>query len=172
VRVACKHTCCLRSFLPLELSFARTIHRFQGLQAGPVDDGKIPNMFPRIVCDPDVKASEGKATGLFYTAISRATTLGDPSGLNSAIYFTGSNLTRERIQQLTLKCNTKTTLMNVQRREQWVQHLERNTSHATSDDTEDMEELFQWIRSNVIPYTTLFERTTGYINAKRRSPSS
>jgi hypothetical protein len=71
------------------LAFARTIHKFQGLSAGPVDAGKIPNMYDCIICDPDMKQSEARATGLFYTALSRATTFGDSEGLNSAIYFMG-----------------------------------------------------------------------------------
>ena len=129
--VSCSFNCCTRTFIPLELSFARTIHKFQGLQAGPVDAGKLPNMFSRIVCDPDAKGAEGRATGLFYTAISRATTLGDQSGLHSAIYFTGTNLTRDRIKNLTLKADTSKQFDNVKRRRMWVDILETNT--VTSD---------------------------------------
>jgi hypothetical protein len=127
----CKFQCCKRTFLPLELAFARTLHRFQGLSAGPVDEGKIPNMFGVIVCDPDIRAVEGRATSFFYTMLSRATTLGDENGLNSAIYFTGPHLTKERIQNLTLKTNSNQTLQNVKRRTEWVHHLKRNTRDTT-----------------------------------------
>ena len=61
------------------------------LSAGPVDAGKIPNMYKCIVCDPDEKSFESSALGLLYTAVSRGTTLGDSDGMNSAVYFTGSS---------------------------------------------------------------------------------
>ena len=85
----CTSGCCTRLFLPLAVSYARTIHKFQGLTAGPVDKGKIPNMFDLLVVDPDEKQCEGSALGLLYTAVSRATTLGEDSSLGSAIYFAG-----------------------------------------------------------------------------------
>ncbi len=54
----CDKNCCLCTYVPLEVSYARTIHKFQGLTAGPVDEGKIPNMYQCIVCDPDEKNSK------------------------------------------------------------------------------------------------------------------
>ena len=83
------------------MSYARTIHKFQGLTAGPVNEGKIPNMYQCIICDPDEKKIEGTSLGLFYTATSRATTLGDDDGMNSAIYFSGNQFKEERIRGLT-----------------------------------------------------------------------
>ena len=94
--VFCRHC----SYVPLEVSYAWTIHKFQGLTAGPVDEGKIPNMYQCIVCDPD-KKFKGTFLGLFYTATSRATSLGNDDGLNSAIYFSGSQVREERIRGLT-----------------------------------------------------------------------
>ena len=64
VSVSCKFKCCQHTFVPLELSFARTIHKFQGLQAGPIDPGRTPNVFKRIICNPDTKSAEARATGL------------------------------------------------------------------------------------------------------------
>ena len=87
-------------YVPLEVLYARTIHKLQVLTAGPVDEGKIPNMYQCIVCDPDEKF-EGTSLGLFYTATPRATRLGDDDGLNSAIYFSGSQVREERIRGLT-----------------------------------------------------------------------
>ena len=69
-------------FVPLTLAYARTIHKFQGMSAGPVDEGKIKNMYDVIVCDPDEKSFQGTVLGLLYTATSRATTLGDDNGLD------------------------------------------------------------------------------------------
>ena len=92
--------CCTRTNLPLTLAYARTIHKFQGQSAGPVDKGKIPNIYGCIICDPDKSEVEGRALGLFYTALSRATTLGDDDGLNSANYFTGEDFNEKRIRNL------------------------------------------------------------------------
>jgi len=100
-----KSRCCRRVFMPLTLAYARTIHKFQGLTAGPVDEGKIPNMHNVIVCDPDEKHFEGTAIGLLYTAVSRATTLSDDDGLNSAIYFDGNCFKANRIRNLIIKEN-------------------------------------------------------------------
>jgi len=167
----CKFQCCQRSFLPLELAFARTLHRFQGLSAGPVDEGKIPNMFSVIICDPDIRAVEGRATGFFYTMLSRATTLGDENGLNSAIYFTGPNLTKERIQNLTLKTNSNQMLENVKRRTNWVNHLKLNTRDTTQVDEDRMRTVLEWAKQP-IHYNTLFARTNQYIQLtpKRNQP--
>jgi hypothetical protein len=49
------------------------------------------------------KKFEGNALGLLHTAVSRATTLGDPDGLNSAIYFDGTDFKANRIINLTRK---------------------------------------------------------------------
>jgi hypothetical protein len=146
------------------LSFARTIHKFQGLQAGPVDEGKLPNVFPRIVCDPDVKAAEGRATGLFYTAISRATTLGDSSGLDSAIYFIGPNLTRDRVVNLTLKANTTKSIENVKRRRAWVDLLESNTVVFPDEANESLKATLLWVTLRRIPYGALYSRSQQYAN--------
>ena len=58
---------------------------------GPVDPGKPPNVFKRIICDPDTKSAEARGTGVLYTAVSQATSLGDINGMNSAIYFIGED---------------------------------------------------------------------------------
>jgi hypothetical protein len=159
MRVPCSFKCCQRTFLPLELAFARTLHRFLGLSAGPVDPGKIENATTLIVCDPDIRGVEGKATGFFYTLISRATSFGDPNGLNSAIYFIGPNVTKERIQNLTLKSNTNTTLVNVQRRSAWVQHLEANTIDLSSITQRQMQETFAWARRPILSTSKMTNHT-------------
>ena len=96
VTVMCnKHCCCTRKFLPLALSFGRTVHTFQGQNAGIVDPGRPPNPVQRIICDPGTRAFEATNIGLFYTILSRATTLGtfqDTTQSNqkisdSAVYF-------------------------------------------------------------------------------------
>lgn len=162
MKVACKFHCCQRTYVPLDLAFARTIHRFQGLSAGPVDEGKIANMYECIICDPDIKASEVRATGLFYTALSRATTLGDDDGLNSAIYFTGNNITRDRIQNVTMKANKNEEYINVTRRRQWMNHLKKNAVKFKTNTTQKMKQVFKWTQNN-ISYSNLHRQIRNYI---------
>ena len=119
----CEKRCCSRTYVPLEISYARTIHKFQGLTAGPVDPGKIPNMYQCILCDPDEKKFEGTSLGLFYTAVSRATTLGDTNGLNSAIYFTGNQFKEQRIRRLTKLKGSDIDFVVAQKRAHWVSFL-------------------------------------------------
>ena len=177
VTVPCEYHCCERTFFPLDIAFARTVHRFQGLSAGPVDPGKIPNVYESIICDPDVKLAEGKATGLLYTALSRATTLGDDDGLNSAIYFEGSDIDRDRFQNLTLTTTTQQELKNVTKRSEWVQHLKQHTKTFDGVKPDDFDDVLNWTKTTYT-YDELFARIQKYCveknNGKRplTSPST
>jgi hypothetical protein len=137
------------------------VHKFKGLSAGPVDEGKIPNATPVIICDPDKQFVEGRATGFFYTMLSRATTFGDDDGLNSAIYFTGSDLTRDQIQRLTLKTNTNVTLVNVARQTTWVSHLERKIVDTSSITDKMLADLIKWADEKV-DYDVFYKRCLEY----------
>lgn len=121
------------------------------MSAGPVDEGKLPNMYHHIICDPDIRASEARATGLLYTAISRATTLGDDDGLNSAIYFQGNNLTRDRIQNVTMQNNNIHEYIGVTRRREWVQYLEQHTFPCGRVDTNIVRSVFNWSKTTISP---------------------
>ena len=48
---------------------------------------------------------EGNNPGLFYVLLSRATTIGNGGHLDSAIYFTGVNMSMNRV--LNLRLNAK-----------------------------------------------------------------
>jgi hypothetical protein len=133
------------------------VHKFEGLSAGPVDEGKIPNATPVIICDPDKQLVEGQATGFFYTMISSATTFGDDDGLNSAISFTGSDLIRDQIQRLTLKTNTNVTLVNVARQTAWVSYLERNIVETSSITDKMLADLIKWADEKV-HYDVFYKR--------------
>ena len=98
--MTCKHRCCKHTYLPLEICWAKTIHTFQGFNAGPSAPNQPPNMIRRIIVDPGTKQFEGNNPGLFYTIMTRATTLGT-NKMDSAIYFTGWNMTKERIKNIT-----------------------------------------------------------------------
>jgi hypothetical protein len=137
------------------------MHKFQGLSAGPVDPGKIPNVYPSIICDPDVKAAEGKATGLLYTALSRATTLGDADGLNSAIYFDGTDVNRDRFENLTLTCVKHEELKTVTKRRNWVDHLKRHTKDFHGTVPDDFDDVLNWTKTTY-SYEDLYARVQKY----------
>ena len=85
VSVMCnKNCCCTHLFLPLTLSFGRTVHTYQGQNAGPVDPGRPPNPVQRIIYDPGTRSFEAKSIGLFYAILSRATTIGPFSSSSAA----------------------------------------------------------------------------------------
>ena len=91
-------------------------------------------MYEVIVCDPDEKCFEGTALGLLYTAVSRATTLGDDSGRGSAIYFIGSAFKEDRIRNLTSKQNSTVEFELSKKRRYWVDHIKNSArlSHPRS----------------------------------------
>ena len=127
----CKDTC-----------FAFFTHTFQGQSAGPVNQGQQPNAVDRVFVDPGDKKFESGNPGLLYMAVSRATTLGENNtssstttgrtesihqvSINSAIYFTGHNMTLHRVTNLKLKKNGDEH-EKVQLRNKWVARVEANT---------------------------------------------
>ena len=157
VSVMCtKNCCCTRFFLPLTLSFGRTVHTYQGQNAGPVDPGRPPNPVQRIICDPGTRSFEGRSIGLFYTILSRATTIGSFSSTtasyekitDSAIYFFGKNMNQARIRSITLQNNGK-PYKKVLQRSAWVQHLAANV-YVSSLTANEMKALFHWASTTQI----------------------
>jgi len=157
IETHCKFHCCRRKFCPLELCFARTMHKFQGLAAGPPEEGKPPFMCHSVIIDPDEPEVERLHTGLFYTGVSRGTTLGDAQGLNSAVYFHGPHLSHRRIRQLTLCKDGKHEHSKVMKRRDWVLHLENNTQTNKDPNTETVQQVFQYFNSR-ISYDDFFDR--------------
>jgi hypothetical protein len=171
VSFTCPRGCCSRQFCPLTTAYARTIHKFQGLTAGPVDVGKIPNMYSCIVCDPDEKHFESSALGLLYTAVSRATTYGDVNGLNSAIYFTGPAFKEDRIRNLTRKLNSREEFQLAKKRRLWVQHLKRmsrRTSQVITTVLARSDDILIWATSHRVAFNPLLDRIDKYQLEKLR----
>ena len=69
--------------------------------------------------------------------VSRATTVGT-GALDSAIYFTGTNMTRHRVMNLTKQRDGATTYKKVMLRDAWVKHLDENTTELTFTTTVPM----------------------------------
>ena len=157
VEMLCNNGCCCkRKFIPLSLAFAKTIHTFQGGNAGPVDEGKPPNPIQRIICDPGTKQFEGINIGLFYTLLSRATSLGnidDATFKDSAIYFIGNNMNEDRIRNITKNANGNDYL-KVSKRNAWINYLHKH-KHTSGISNPDKQSLFQWAECTKISHSRL-----------------
>jgi hypothetical protein len=147
VKMPCKfRNCCYRTFMPLRLAYAQTLHTFQGQNAGPTMPGQPPNSISCIICDPGTRLFESKCVGLFYTLLSRITSLGDDSDkFSSTIYFIGDNMTPERILDIT-RTKKNELYHNAFLRHRFVAYLNEHmhTSGLTSQKRED---LFQWVET-------------------------
>ena len=67
------YSCCKMRTIPIEIAYAKTLHKFQGRTVGP------DHPFKCIVFSPGTAAFEAVNPGLLYTGLmklSRATTLG------------------------------------------------------------------------------------------------
>ena len=138
----CKKGCCTVKFCPLDLSFGMTAHTFQGQSAGPVDHGQPKNAVDCIIYEPGTNRFEGSNPGLLYMGVSRATTAGTGQ-LDSAVYFTGPNMNRHRILNLTKQRDGTTLYKKVQLRNAWIQRLNENTTNVEFT-TKERKELLQW----------------------------
>jgi len=162
VTMLCKNKCCKATYCPLTLSFAKTLHTFQGQSAGPVNQGQQPNAVDRIVVDPGDKQFESGNPGLLYMAVSRATTIGDTASasqtaaahLNSAIYFTGHNMTAHRVTNLKLKKNGE-EYEKVQLRNKWVARIESNTVGMQLAPGDTPESVLEWCKKFRMPQKQL-----------------
>jgi hypothetical protein len=146
IDVMCDKTarCCTRTYMPLALAYGKTAHTFQGQNVGPVPVGRPENPIKRIVVDPGKREFEGKNVGLFYTLLSRATTIGERDNkLSSAIYFDGQNFSRHRIENLTMKTNKEMYKLAILRTN-WVSYLRANEIIKGQWTKNDMDELFAW----------------------------
>jgi ATP-dependent exoDNAse (exonuclease V) alpha subunit len=148
--VRCKYKCCCKKFIPLSLCYAKTIHTFQGQNAGPVESNQQPNPIQRIICDPGDKEFEGRNPGLFYTTFSRATTLGnDADKMSSAIYFKGANMTPDRVMNMRVGKNGR-LFKRPRLRDQWVRKLNKNM-HVSGLNAASKQDIFIWAKNTVVP---------------------
>ena len=127
----CRKQCCTVKWCPLVTSWATTIHKFQGFEAG--NDKK--DMFRYLICDPGNVTWEQTCPGAFYVALSRAKTMGDFDSdtsfpKNSAIYWINENISSTRIREGGLKKGPRPGDPKVKcellvKRDQWIKYLEK-----------------------------------------------
>eukprot|EP00985_Skeletonema_marinoi_P017916 scaffold9922_cov166-Skeletonema_marinoi.AAC.1 len=118
----CDKGCCTATFMPLQIAYAITIHRCQGLEAG-FDEG---DRWRRVVVDPsDTMWEIAKNIGTMYTSTSRGKSLGSKDETfpqDSSIYWMGCDASVERIRNCKTKRNGQLCDAYV-KREKWVTHL-------------------------------------------------
>ena len=133
----------------MEVAFARTLHKFQGQQCGPKEDIKC------IIGDPGDEYFENLNPGTFYTLVSRITTFGHSDNKDSAIYFTGKNITFNRMMNLTKTIDGKIK-EKVKMRNAWIEELKQN---ELSNDipNETKQSILEWFRNTSIDIDT-FDR--------------
>ena len=150
IKMPCKfRNCCFRTYLPLRLAYAQTLHTFQGQNAGPTTQGQPPNSISCIICDPGTRLFESNCVGLFYTLLSRITTLGnDKDKFSSTIYFIGDNMTPGRILDIT-HTQKGQLYHNAFLRQRFVSYL--NTHMHTSGLTSQQQKIiFDWAETRPI----------------------
>ena len=99
---------CSRLYMPLAVSFGKTIHRFQGASVEKTPPERPDNAYHRLVGDPGTRNFEANNPGLFYTLLFRATTLGEEGKPEtSTIFFKGVNMIPQRIDKITCKQGKK-----------------------------------------------------------------
>lgn len=157
-----KGGCCTKEFIPLITCFATTIHRNQGLQVGPTKQHQKPNAAEIMILDPGNKKMEHNNIGTFYTGYSRATTDGNGDIKKSAIYFTGENITKERLMGMTTyKYKPDEEIIWIKRRNAWIELLERNT-HTSNLSHEQKEILFDWATSTTYSKQWIINHTRSF----------
>lgn len=122
-----------------------------------MDDGKPPNPVKTVICDPGSREFEARKPGLFYSIISRGTTMGtleNGKRSGSAIYFYdygfGSVMTPARITNLRVSLKTNQTYVTIRKRDKWVSHLQKNKLQEHKENDE-IKELFEWAKHKNVP---------------------
>lgn len=141
----CRKGCCTVTWCPLEISWATTIHKFQGFEAG----FGINDMFRHLIVDPGDLKWEQTCPGALYVAFSRAKTMGtvnDDTSFpqDSAIYWYGTGISTTRILDGHLKNNTtkggpKVKCLLITKRDSWVAFLHQRKEETSIKVFSDVE---------------------------------
>ena len=134
--IRCKNCCCQRTQFPLDLAFAKTVHTCQGTSIGKNMPNKPQNVYESAIFDLGPKSVEGWATGLTYSAVSRAQTLGDPDNLDqSAIFFDGKDTNASRFQNIDRGSDNKQYQLYL-KKQKWIKHLLGNSIELNYNESE------------------------------------
>ena len=148
--------------MPLTLAYAMTVHGAQGSTVGRTPPGRPRNMLQRIIASPGKRGFEGNNPGLFYTILSRITTMGDLNDkMSSAIYFTGTDMSPDRIRNITVNATGKQQYEKVQKRAKWVKYLEKNIIKLRTEEKDEIEDVLQWADSYRSNQETLLKLILG-----------
>jgi hypothetical protein len=157
----CTYRCCKRIFVPLQLCYAKTIHKFQGQSAGPVALNQQPNPHQRIVINLGTRQFEGAHPGLTYTGLSRGTTLGISNDIStSAVFFDGPDIYPARFTDISRSPTTGQEYKLVQMRSQWVSFLANHTIVSGFSEN-DILTIFSWVQTfkpNVTDVERFFDK--------------
>ena len=141
----------------MQLSYARTIHTFQGSSAGPTLPGQQENAIKRLIFNPGTRDFELKNPGLFYSLMSKGTTLGkEGEQLSSAIYFDGINMNPARILNIT-KTKQGYDCKKVAMRKMWVEYQDSN-SHGFHITEEQTDMLFRFFGANTATVQDILQK--------------
>ena len=140
VTARCTKACCQIEYLPLELAFGKTIHTFQGLEAGPHKPIKT------IIVNCGTNKFESSNPGLLYTAMSRASTIGESGANDTAIYFQGLQKSRYMYTANSKKENKRSQM--IRDRQTWIDHLIKNEVTKTYT-TQEENELIEWTKTTI-----------------------
>ena len=153
----CPRSGATMTYVPLLLAFGRTTHSSQGMSVGKTRKGQCKNMLERCVVDIGEARFENNAPGLLYTALSRATTIGQPDDImSSAIYFEGCHMSVERLRNV----NSRLKLSNeaVKKRRNWVRYLNKHVKELTEEEVADMDTTAQWIEETRLTPQAVIDR--------------
>ena len=133
-----KSACCTVKYCPLVPSWATTIHKFQGFEAGFDESDR----FNYLIIDPGNLKWEQDCPGAFYVALSRAKSMGKywPDTAHpkkSNIFWSGQGICYDRICKGSLKKGDKASSPMVkckliEKRDQWVAYLEMKHKRTKS----------------------------------------
>ena len=138
-RCKMKQGCCSVTFCPLVPSWATTIHKFQGFEAG-FDRN---DQFQHLIIDPGDIKTEQQQPGILYVAMSRAKTMGNmtndtPNPRNSAVYWTGCGMSKNRVlhgstkKQIHTQGQERVNCLKIKKRENWVNYLTEQCKNTSS----------------------------------------
>ena len=138
-RCKMKQGCCSVTFCPLVPSWATTIHKFQGFEAG-FDKN---DQFQHLIINPGDIKTEQQQPGILYVAMSRAKTMGNmtndtPNSRNSAVYWTGCGMSKNRVlhgstkKQIHTQGQERVNCLKIEKRENWVNYLTEQCKNTSS----------------------------------------